>query len=259
MKTSFLRVGTIAANTVREAIRNKLLYALLFFAVTVIGVAVLIASLSYVEGERIIQDVGLAAIRLFSVGIAIFVGIGLIHGEVERRTIYTILSKPLSRGEFLVGKFLGLLGTVWMQLVLMTAAFVVVSLATGAPLDSGHAAALLLTAMELMVVVAVATLFSSFTTPMLAALFSLGVYFLGHLSRDLRALGLQADMESITTVATWIYRVLPDLESFNRTIEAVHGLPISAADVGWPAVYAVGYTTSLLFVAVIVFRRRDFK
>ena len=257
--TSFLRIGTIAANTIREAIRNRLLYTLLFFAVTVIGAAVLIASLSYVEGQRIIQDLGFAAIRLFSVGIAIFVGIGLIHGEVERRTIYTILSKPLSRGEFLVGKFLGLLGTVWLQLLLMTGAFVLVSLATGAPLDSGHAVALLLTAMELMIVVAVATLFSAFTTPMLAALFSLGIYALGHLSRDLLALGMQADLEGVTTAATWIYRVLPDLESFNRTIEAVHGLPIAPAEVGWPILYALGYTTTLLFAAVAIFRRRDFK
>jgi ABC-type transport system involved in multi-copper enzyme maturation permease subunit len=257
--TSVLRIWAIAGNTLREAIRNKLLYTLLFFAVTVIGVAVLVASLSYVEGQRIIQDVGFAAIRLFSVGIAIFVGIGLIHGEVERRTIYTILSKPLSRGEFLVGKFVGLLLAVWMQLVLMTGAFVLVSLATGAPLDSGHAVALLLTGLELMVVAAVATFFSAFTTPMLAALFSLGIYVLGHLSRDLRALGEQADLASVTAVATWIYRLLPDLESFNRTLEAVHGLPIPAADVGWPILYALGYTTTLLLGAVAVFQRRDFK
>ena len=151
MLKSFRRVWAIATNTLREAVRNRLLYALLFFAMTMIGFSVLIASLSYVEGERIIQDMGLASIRLFSVGIAIFVGIGLIHGEVERRTIYTILSKPVTRPEFLLGKFLGLLLAVWLQLFLMALAFGLVSLLAGAGLDLGYGGALLLVGIELMV------------------------------------------------------------------------------------------------------------
>jgi ABC-type transport system involved in multi-copper enzyme maturation permease subunit len=256
---SGIRIWAIATNTVREAIRNKLLYTLLFFAVGVIGTAVLIASLSYVEGERIIQDIGLSAIRLFGVGIAIFVGIGLIHGEVERRTVYTILSKPVSRTHFLLGKFLGLSLTVWLQLALMGAAFAAVSLSAGASMSSVHVTALLLVGLELMLIVAVATLFSSFTTPMLAALFTLGVYALGHLSRDLYHLGQQSDQESITQVATWIYRLLPDLETFNKTIEAAHGLPITAGEVGLSILYALGYTTALLAVASFIFQRRDMK
>lgn len=252
-------VWPIATNTVREAIRNKLLYTLVFFAVIVIAIAVLIASLSYVEGQRIIQDVGLAAIRLFSVGIAVFVGIGLIHGEVERRTIYTILSKPISRSEFLIGKFLGLVLTVWLQLVFMAIAFVIVSLATGAPLGAGHAQALLVFAAELVVVVAIATLFSSFTTPMLASLFTLGIYMAGHLSRDLHSLGQQASDPGLTTVATWLYRVLPDLEGFDLSIQAVHGLPITSDDVLLPILYGIGYSTVLLIIASSIFRRRDMK
>ncbi len=254
-----LRVWTIAVNTVREAIRNKLLYTLLFFAVLVIGTAVFIASLSYVEGERIIQDIGLASIRLFSVGIAIFVGIGLIHGEVERRTIYTILSKPVSRTEFLLGKFLGLLLTVWLQLVAMTLAFFVVVVSTGSTVDSGHASALLMTAFELMVVVAIATLFSAFTTPMLAALFTLGIWATGHLSRDLLQLGQQSDQEAIKHVAGWLYRILPDLEMFNLTIQAAHGLPIAPEEIWLPILYALGYATIMLFMASFIFQRRDLK
>jgi len=253
------RIWTIAINTVREAIRNKLLYTLLFFAVLVIAVAVLIASLSYVEGERIIQDVGLAAIRLFSLGIAVFVGIGLIHGEVERRTIYTILSKPVSRTDFLLGKWLGLVLTVWMQLAFMGLAFAGVSLATGAPLGIGHATALLMVGVELILVVAIATLFSSFTTPMLSALFTLGIWAAGHLSRDLLALGQQAESKAMAAAATWLYRVLPDLESFNLTIQAVHGLPIAPEEVGLPILYALGYVTALLIVAATIFHRRDMK
>ena len=254
-----MRIWTIATNTVREAVRNKLLYTLLFFAIAVIGCAVLVASLSYVEGGRIIQDVGLAAIRIFSLGISIFVGIGLIHNEVERRTIYTILSKPLSRAEFLVGKYLGLLLTVWMQVAIMGAAFVLVSLASGSPLGSGHFWALFLLAMELAVIVGVATLFSSFTTPLLASLFTVGIWAVGHLTRDLLALGHQAEAAHVQRVVEVLYRVLPDLEMFNVTIEAVHGLPIAGADIVWPMLYAFGYATVLIGIAIAVFQKRDMK
>ena len=251
------RIWPIAMNTLREAIRHRLLYTLLFFAVTMIGFSVLIASLSYVEGERIIQDIGLASIRLFSVGIAIFVGIGLIHGEVDRRTIYTILSKPVTRSEFLLGKFIGLLLTVWLQLCLMALAFAAVSLLAGAPLDLGYAAALFLVGIELMVVVAVATLFSSFSTPMLSAFFTLGIYALGHLSRNLYFLGQESEVDNVRRAATLIYRLLPDLETFNLSIQAVHALPIPAAEVGWALLYGLAYTTALLALAAYIFNRRD--
>ncbi|TFG93069.1 MAG: hypothetical protein E4H11_08685, partial [Myxococcales bacterium] len=120
------RMLAIAANTVREAVRSRLLYTLLFFAVLLICAGLLLSALSYVENDRILQDVGLGAMRLFGVAIALFVGVGLIHREVERRTVYTILSKPLSRAEFLLGKFAGLVLTVWMQLAIMVLVFVVV-------------------------------------------------------------------------------------------------------------------------------------
>jgi len=255
----WLRIRTIAHNTVREAVRNKLLYTLLFFAILLIGTGVLVSSLSYVESERILQDVGLAAIRLMSMGIAVFVGVGLIHGEVERRTIYTILSKPVSRVEFLLGKYLGLVVTTWLMLMVMGVAFALVSLGYGAPLDAGHLTCFFLIAMELVVLVAVATLFSAFTTPMLASLFTVGVYVLGHLSRDLRSLGLQSQNQALEPVAKFLFELLPDLESFNVTIQAVHQLPIPPAEVGWAVVYGLGYATALLFLASFVFLRRDFR
>jgi ABC-type transport system involved in multi-copper enzyme maturation permease subunit len=256
---SLTRIWTLAANTVREAVRNKLLYSLLFFAILLIASGALLSTLSYVEGERILQDVGMAAIRLFAVAIAIFVGVGLIHKEVDRRTIYTILSKPLSRAEFLLGKYVGLLLTIWMQIAIMVAAFTLISLLTGAPLGAGHAAAFLLTGAELALVVAVATLFSSFTTPMLSSFFSTALWVVGHLTRDLRDLGANADLEVVRRATALAHRVLPDLESFNLTIEAAHGLPVSASDVLLPLVYAAGYVGVLLIGAVAIFERRDFR
>jgi ABC-type transport system involved in multi-copper enzyme maturation permease subunit len=242
------RIWAIGLNTVREAVRNKLLYTLLFFAIVMIGTGVIVGSISYVEGSRILQDVGLASIRLFSTGIAIFVGVGLIHGEVSRRTIYTILSKPVSRSEFLVGKFVGLVMTIWLQLAIMTAAFVLVSFASDAPIDMGHMSAL-----------ALVGIFSAFTTPMLASCFTLGVYVLGHLSRDLLQIGENSEAAGLRAMTRALYQVLPDLESFNLSVQAVHQLPISTAEVVWPVIYGVGYAIALLFIAGFIFERRDFK
>lgn len=259
MSGSLHRIAVLAANTVREAVRNKVLYVLLFFALVLIGTGVLLSVLSYVERERILQDVGIAAIRLFGAAIALFVGVGLIHKEVDRRTIFTILSKPVSRTEFLLGKYAGLVATIFIQVAIMAACFVAVSLMAGAPLGAGHAMALGLVAAELAVLVAVATFFSSFTTPMLASLFGAGFYFVGHLTRDLREIGASAGNPAVEKATALLHRVLPDLESFNLSVEAVHGLPIAAADVWLPVLYAVGYSGVLLFFASVAFERRDFR
>jgi ABC-type transport system involved in multi-copper enzyme maturation permease subunit len=253
------RVAVIAANTVREAVRNRVLYVLLFFALLLIGTGVLLASLSYVERERILQSVGLAALRLCGAAIAVFVGVGLIHKEVDRRTIYTILSKPVSRSEFLLGKYAGLVATIWIQVAIMSACFVAVSLLAGAPLGAGHAAAIGLAAMELAVLVAVATLFSSFTTPMLASLFTAGFYLVGHVTRDLRELGRASGSSAVEGTTALMHRVLPDLESFNVTVQAVHGLPLPGAEVGLALLYGLGYASVLLVVATLIFERRDFR
>ncbi|MBJ21735.1 MAG: ABC transporter permease [bacterium] len=255
----FVRVSAIAVNTFREAIRNKLLYTLLGFSLMMIASGLVLATLSYVEVDEILQDMGMAAIRLFSGGIAIFLGIGLIYNEVERRTIYTILSKPVSRTEFLLGKWVGLTTTVWIQLVLMAAAFALVSTFAGAPLGLNHGIAIAMVGLELMVLVAIATLFSAFTTPMLAAFFTTGLWMIGHLSRDLRALGQQSDLDSVSAMSSFVFMLVPDFEAFNKTLEAVHGLPIPGSEIVLALIYALGYTVCALLVGSMIFNRRDLK
>lgn len=257
--SSWARIWTIAVNTMREAVRDKLLYTLLFFAILLIGSGVVLSALSYVESERILQDIGFAAIRLLSVAIAIFVGVSLIHREVERRTVYTILSKPLSRAEFLLGKYVGLVVTIWMQAAIMVGFFAIMSFATGAPLSSGYAVAFGLVAVELALIVAVATLFSSFTTPMLASFFSVGIWVLGHSTRNLRDLGAISESESVRLATALAHRLLPDLESFNFSIEAAHGLAFGASDVWLPVVYGLGYIGIVLLSATVIFERRDMR
>jgi ABC-type transport system involved in multi-copper enzyme maturation permease subunit len=257
--SSLVRIATLAANTVREAVRNRVLYTLVFFALLLIGTGVLLSTLSYVEQERILQDIGLAAIRLFAAAIAIFVGVGLIHNEVDRRTIYTILSKPLSRTEFLLGKYFGLLATLILQIAIMGVAFVGCSLLTKAPLGLGYGAALGGVAMEVALLVALATLFSAFTTPTLASLFTVGLYLIGHLTRNLRDLGQHSQVDAVRTLTAFLHRVLPDLESFNLSIQAVHGLPIAASDLWLPMAYGAGYVVLVLCAASVIFERRDFR
>ena len=252
-------VVAIASNTWRDAIRSKVLYVLLFFALLLIATSATLATLSYVERERILQDVSLGAIRFFGAAIAIFVGVGLVHREVDRRTIFTILSKPVERSAFIAGKYLGLVATLWALLAVMSLCFVAASLLAGAPLDAGHAIALGLVAVELAVVVAFSTLFSSFSTPFLAGCYSLGIYLVGHLTRDLYAIGKTSSSPAAREFTFWVKRALPDLEAFNRTLEAVHGLPIPAVEVGWSLAMGSAWIVGFLLVAVMTFERRDFR
>jgi Cu-processing system permease protein len=253
------RIWAVAVNTAREAVRNKLLYTLLFFALAMMLFGTALSTLSYVERERVMQDFAFAAIRLFSVAIAVFVGVGLIHKEVDRKTVYTILSKPLSRAEFLIGKYTGLTLTIWFQVVIMASFFAGVSLLIGAPLGFTHLAALVLTAVELAVVVALATFFSSFTTPLLASFFSCAIWLAGHLTRDLRDHGANSSSALVREGTAWMHRILPDLESFNLSLEAAHQLPIAASDIWLPALYGAGYMAIILAFATLIFERRDFR
>ena len=252
------RIWAVAVNTAREAIRSKFLYTLLFFSLAMMLLGSVLSMLSYVERERMVQDFAFASIRLFSVAIAVFIGVGLIHKEVERRTVYTILSKPLSRAEFLIGKYTGLILIIWLQVAIMASFFAGVSLLMGAPLGFTHLAALALIAVELALVVALATLFSSFTTPLLASFFSSGLWFAGHLTRDLRDHGANSSSALVREGTVWMHRILPDLESFNLSIEASHQLPIAASDIWFPAFYGAGYVAIILVFAAMIFERRDF-
>ncbi len=254
------RVAAVAGNTIREAIRNKVLYTLAAFALVMIGSSIILSNLSYVEQGRILQDLAFGSARLFGVVIAIAVGITLIYKEVERRTIYTILAKPVSRTEFLLGKYVGLVATLWMMVVAMGVAFFGVSLVDERPVGWAHAAAIGLLGVELAVVVAVATLFSAFTTPMLAALFTTGIWVAGNLTRDLAELARQTNVSEIMGVARALFHVLPDLALFNLGLKASHGLAIDPSTEVWiPLAYGVAYVAATLCLASVIFQRRDFR
>lgn len=253
------RITVIARNTFKENIRDKVLYNLVFFGLLMIGSAILLSTLSMGEQTKIIKDLGLAGINMFGVLIAIFVGIGLVSKEIEKRTIYTLLAKPVPRHEFLLGRYLGLVITLFVNTAIMVAGFFLILLIGGISPDPGLVKAIGMIFLELLVLVAVAVMFSTFTTPTLSASFTLAIYVIGHVTADLRLLGARLGDETIKAVLEGLYYLLPNLEYFNVKGQAVHGLSIDTSYLVFATAYGVLYSTVILILAGLFFRRRDFK
>jgi ABC-type transport system involved in multi-copper enzyme maturation permease subunit len=249
-------IWAIASNTFREAIRDRILYLLLVFALLLMGLSQVLSLLTVGGEEKIIKDLGLASISLFGVLTAIFIGVALVSKEIERRTIYTIVSKPIHRHEFLLGKYFGLALTLFVNTSVMTLWFYLILLLKGFA-DARLLLAILLIFLELLLVTAFAILFSSFSTPILSTLFSLALYLVGHLTWSLALLEERVGpaARALCRVLSW---TLPNLEIFDIKGEVVHGAPVSAQIVLWAVVYLLGYGGAVLSVACLVLSRRDF-
>ena len=250
-------VVAIALNTFREAIRDRVLYLLVVFALIVIGVSRALSMLTVGDEDKIIKDVGLGAISLFGVMVAGFVGVSLVFKEIEKRTVYTLLANPVRRWQFIVGKYAGLLCVLAVNLVLMSAAlFVVLALRSVAPWDLIPAIALIY--VELMVVTAFALFFSSLTNPILAALWTFCAYFAGHLSWSLKLLRERAVGDAAKALCDAIYFILPKFDQLNIKREAVHGLALADGHVALAAVNGLAYAAVVLILACLVFARKEF-
>lgn len=252
------RILSISLNTFRETLREKLLYNLLIFALLMIGSSILLSRLTLGDANRLILDLGLASINIFGVIIAIFVGIGLVSKEIDKKTIYTILSKPVPRYEFLLGKYLGLCITLLANTAIMVAGLFMVLKFMQVPIEGVLFKSVLLIYVELLVVTAVALLFSTFTSSTLSAIFTLAIYVIGHLSADLKSLGGKLDSVSRAVLNT-VYYVMPNLERFNLKGQVIHQLDVGMPDMMLIICYGIAYATLILVVATIIFQRRDFQ
>jgi ABC-type transport system involved in multi-copper enzyme maturation permease subunit len=248
----------IATHTFKEAIRDRILVLFVVFAVLLMGFSTILSWLTVGSELKIVTDVGLAALAFFGVLVAVFIGITLVHKEVEKRTIYAVLAKPVPRWLFLLGKYLGLMLTLAVVLGLMAIFYLVVVTWKGGTFPSHVLPAIWLTYLEVSVITSVAILFSCFTTPMLAAVFTLGAYLLGHLSWGLRELAAELG-GAAGWLAIGIYYLLPDLETFNVRPQVVHDMALPRGYLLESLVYAAAYTAGMLVLAVILFRRRDLK
>jgi ABC-type transport system involved in multi-copper enzyme maturation permease subunit len=257
--SSLARIGVFASNCFREAARNKLLYNLLLFAVLMIACSVGLAKLHIGYSARIYRDVGLSAIALFGVLIAIFVGINLVNRELAQKTVYTMLAQPVRRWEFLVGKYVGLLGLLAFEVAVMSACFLAVLLLQAAEISSELYVAIGFIWVELALITAVALFFSSFTTPYLAGMFTVALWVAGHLLADLRAFGEHSEAPGLRALTNALYWALPNLDRLDMKTDAAAGHPIAFARAAAAFGYAALYSSALLVAATLLFRRRDFR
>lgn len=251
-------IMVIAFNTFRENLRDKILYNLLIFAALLMGASILLGALTIDEQDKIIADMGLASINLIGVIIAIFVGIGLVSKEIERRTIYTILAKPISRSQFILGKYVGLAITLAVNLVIMFAVFVFTLWMTQVTITMVLVQAAALMMVEFLVVTATALFFSTFSTPTLSVALTLGLYLIGHLTSDLKALAEKSSSEMTKAVMTALYYLCPNLELLNIKGQAVSGVSLDWSYQLSATLYGLLYASLLLAGAATIFQKRDF-
>jgi ABC-type transport system involved in multi-copper enzyme maturation permease subunit len=254
----FGRIGGVAVNTFRESIRDKVLVTLIVFAILVMGSAKVIQPLSLGEEAKVIKDLGLSAITIFCVLISILVGGRIVYKEVEKRTIYIMLSKPVRRWEFILGKYAGLMGVLLASVVVMTVAFYAIMLFLGLGANPYLLLSVLLTYFELAVLTAIAVLFSTFATPITGAVFTFAVYFVGHLTRDLKLLASMSPSVVVKVVCQLLYYLLPNLSNFNIRSEVVYNVPLDPGAIVLSVLYALVYTATLLLISVAIFNRKEF-
>lgn len=267
-----MSVLTVALNVFRESVRDRVFYNLLLFAVVLVGASFLVGQMTAGQDLKIIKDLGLAATSLFGLFIAVFVGITLVWKEVERRSIYSLLAKPVRRYELVLGKYLGLAFTLFVNVAVMAVVLYVLLFfmdrstpdatraAWEAPaLDPAMLTAFLLLYAQLLVITAVALFFSTFASPMLAAALTFGLYVIGHFNADLRHFDAFISSPPLVLVLRALYYLLPNLAPFDVKAQVVHGQSIAAGYVAMTLAYAVVYVAALLVSASVIFSRRDLK
>ncbi len=255
------RIYHIAANTFREAVRDRVLYNLVAFALLLAGAAVLVGQISIDIERLVVVNLGLTAVSLFGVVIAIFIGIGLVSKEIERRTLYTILSRPVRRWEFIVGKFCGLSGTLIVNALFMSVgvflALLYVSRHFQRP-DAWILVALYFIVLQFVMVTAISLFFSSFSSPLLSAVFAFSLFVIGSFAEDLR--GFAAMAKGINHwLATFAAYLVPNFSALNVITPVAHGQPVSGTLVLYNTLYALLYALSALSGAVLVFEHRNLK
>ncbi len=307
---SFARIYAIALNTYREAVRDRVLFGVLALAAGVLALTLALGELSLDQQMRVVTDLGLASISVFSVVIAIFLGSSLLYKEIERKTLYVILPKPIARFEFLLGKYVGIVATCAVFIAIMGALqLLVAAIQAGAstvlviavpiallialgvgflfakdrtlvvPIWSLVAlgatawlsatvdvelfrllASLLLNLGEVLILTAVALLFSSFSTPFLTGAFTFGVWLVGRAAHDMVAMKTRVLSPAMKQVLRWLAEVVPNFNLFvpGRSTLVVRDYTEPLVYVAMSMGYAVLYAGATLFIAALIFRRRDF-
>jgi ABC-2 type transport system permease protein len=250
-------IWTISLLTLREAIRNKILYLLLFFSLFIILSSWIVGQLTVGDELKIIKDMGLSSIHFFGVLITILIGINLIFREMDKRTIYLILSKPVKRYQFLLGKFVGLALILFLVLVVLGLLFYLVLILKGDP-NPHLLLAFYFIYLEWLMIAGIAILFSSFSTPLLSIMLTLAAFFTGHLTESLLMLRDRLQPGAGRVILSSLFYFLPNLELFNVRTQLVHNLPLSWNYFVETGIYGFLYMSALLLLAIRIFQKKDF-
>ena len=256
------RVGVVALNTFREAVRDRVLYNLVFFALVMIAASILVGQVSIGIEEMVIVNLGLSAISVIGLLIAVFIGVGLVSKEMEKRTLYALLAKPVRRWEFLLGKFGGLVLTLTVNTVAMAAGlFLALSLVAHSDeyRQGSVVVAVYFILLKLALVVALALLFSCYTTPLLAILCTAGLYVAGLFITEMRTFQSKTMSHALQTLLRWLSYLLPNFGNFDVMAAAAHGRVIPQALIAQNTAYAALYCAIVLTAAAAIFTRRNLK
>jgi ABC-type transport system involved in multi-copper enzyme maturation permease subunit len=256
------RAGIVALNTFREAVRDRVLYSLVFFGLLMMAAAILVGQISIGIEDTVIVTLGLSAISMIGLLIAVFIGVALVSKEIDKYTLYALLAKPVRRWEFLLGKFGGLVLTLAVNTAAMALGLLVVMLYVRHSLQRSDAVVLVAVyfiLLKLALVVALALLFSCFTTPLLAILFTVGLYIVGLYVQELRDLPFDLMSPAMSSFTKWLSYLLPNFENFNVMAMAAHGRAVPGALILQNTLYALLYCTIVLTAAAAVFSRRNLK
>lgn len=254
--------GIVAWNTFREAVRDRVLYNLVFFALLMMAAAVLVGQISIDIENTVIISLGLTAISVIGLLIAVFIGVGLVSKEIDKRTLYALLAKPVSRAQFLVGKFGGLVLTLAVNTAAMAAGLFLVILYAKHALevsDAGILIAVYFILLKLALVVALALLFSCFTTPLLAILFTAGLYIAGLFVGDMRTVQSVQMSQVMQEFLHWLSYLLPNFENYDVMGAVAHGRGVPGALVLQNTLYTILYCGIVLFAAAVIFSRKNLK
>ena len=255
----FARISSISLNTFREAVRDRVLYNLVLFVLIITASAIFLGEITAGNEARVIVNLGLTALLLFGTFIAIFVGVGLVSKEIEKRTVYAMFAKPITRGEFIVGKYFGLCLTILVNVVVMG---VGISLALLYVHRSDLAmtiwGAVALIVLELVVIPAVAILFSSFSSPALSALFTFAIFVIGHFSSSLHEFAETLASDTTRKFFEVLYYVMPNFSHFSFITNSAYGEVPPAPMFGYAILYAAVYSLILVWATVMIFKRRNF-
>jgi ABC-type transport system involved in multi-copper enzyme maturation permease subunit len=250
-------IFTLAKFTVKGYLKERILLVVLIFGFVLMAASYVLSPLAVGAQQKIVVDIGLGSISIFGVILIVLLGAGSYHQERERGILKALLVKPITRADFVLGKYAGTVLTVATVLLLMAAVCLLVMAVSGSKITANVFWAIYLAILEMAVVTAVLTFFASFTSPILSSFFTVSVVVAGHLSKDLLTFAERFGSALPKVVAHAAYYLLPNLALFNVRAEAVHGLPIPEGFVFAVTMYGIFYALVLLFLSTLVFARKE--